>query len=207
MMSRTHIAVGVAVGLAVAQTGSVPSCVAAIVGGSIGGVIADCDITPSRAHRDALVGRLIVAGIAALALALDYWHGAGVCDYLVDNLGVRFIAGVAAFALLTFAGAHTDHRSFTHSIFAMAAFCAAVYLACEPLLPFFAAGYASHLALDLTNTQTIRLFWPFGKGVGLGLCHAKGAANSALLVLGIAAATLVLACRLAPLIGVTVGMA
>ena len=204
MMSKTHIAVGVAAALVAAQTGSAESCVLAVVGGSLGGIIADCDITPSRAHKDALLGRLIVAAIAAAAFALDYWYGAGACNYLVEHLGMKLIGGIAAFAALTFIGAHTDHRSFTHSLVAMAAFCAAIWLAFEPLLPYFAIGYASHLVMDFTNTQPIRLFWPLGKGFGLGLCHAKGVANSALLVLGIAASAVLLAYRLAPLFGVAI---
>lgn len=196
MMSKTHIAVGVASALAVAQTGSVESCVAAVLGGSLGGIIADCDIHPSRAHKDALVGRLIVVGIAAVALLADRYASAGLCDYLIANLGVPLIAGVALFAGLTFAGAHTSHRSFTHSLVAMACFCVAVYLVCAPLLPYFAVGYASHLLLDVTNKQGIRLLWPLRKETGLGLCRAKGLANNVVLVAGIALAVLLLAYRL-----------
>lgn len=196
MMSKTHIAVGAASALAVAQTGSVESCVAAVLGGSLGGIIADCDIHPSRAHKDALMGRLIVVGVAAVALLADWYADAGLCDYLVANLGVPLLAGVVAFAALTFVGGHTDHRSFTHSLVAMACFCAAVYLACAPLLPYFAVGYASHLVLDVTNKQGIRLLWPSRKNVSLGLCRAKGAANTALMFAGFAVAVLLLAYRL-----------
>lgn len=198
-MSKTHIAIGIAAGLSLASAGSPESCVAAVVGGSLGGVIADCDITPSRAHKDALIGRLLVVAIAVVALAVDYWYGAGICDYLVENLGLPLIGGVALFAALTFVGGRTEHRSFTHSLVAMAAFCGAVWLVCEPLLPFFAAGYASHLAMDVTNHQPIKLFWPVHKGVSLKLCRAKGVVNSVLLVVGIAVSTLLLAYQLAPL--------
>ena len=135
-MSKTHIAVGVASALVIAHTGSVESCVAAMIGGSIGGIIADCDITPSRAHKDALIGRIIVVAVSAASLAIDYWYGAGVCDYLVGSLGVWLIVGIVLFAALTFVGGHTDHRSFTHSLVGMAAFCGSFYLICEPLLPF-----------------------------------------------------------------------
>ena len=196
MMSKTHIAVGMASALAIAQSGSVESCVAAVVGGSLGGIIADCDITPSKAHKDALAGRLIVVGIALAALAIDRFANAGLCDYLVANLGVRLIAGVALFVVLTFLGAHTDHRSFTHSLVAMAGFCIAVFLACEPLLPYFDIGYATHLVLDVTNKQGIRLFWPLRGEVSLGLCHAKGMANNVVMVAGFAIAVLLLAYRL-----------
>lgn len=200
MMSKTHIAVGMAAALALAQTGSAESCIAAVIGGSVGGIIADCDITPSRAHRDALVGRLIVAGIALVAIAIDSQTGAGICGYIVDNLGVSLVAGVLLFAGLTAVGARSDHRSFTHSLVAMAAFCFAVYLACEPLLPYFAAGYASHLALDVTNKQGIKLFWPIKAGVSLGLCSAKGVANKATCAVGAIAAIALLALRLWPLV-------
>ena len=204
MMSRTHIAVGAAVALALAQDGSPEACVAAVIGGTGGGINADVDITPSRAHKDALVGRLIVVAIAAIALAADYWAGAGVCDYLVAHMGWPLICGILLFAALTFIRSHTEHRSFTHSIVAVAAFCAAVWLACEPLVPYFAAGYASHLLLDITNKRPIRLLFPLHTRVGLGLCDAKGAANSICMVLGIAAAVLLLAYRVAPLLGITI---
>ena len=206
MMSKTHIAVGVASALAIAQTGSVESCVAAMIGGSIGGIIADCDITPSRAHKDALVGRIIVIAVSVVSLAIDYWYGAGVCDYLVGSLGVWLIVGIALFAALTFVGGHTDHRSFTHSLVGMAAFCGSFYLICEPLLPYFVIGYASHLVLDITNKQGIQLFWPFKANASLGLCRAKGVASTVVLVLGIAVAALLLAYRLAPLFGVSIGV-
>ncbi len=204
MMSKTHIAVGAAAALAIAQTGSVESCVLAIVGGSLGGIIADCDITPSKAHRDALMGRLIVAGIALAAFAIDYWYGAGVCNYLLESLGAKLVGGIAVFVALTFVGAHTDHRSFTHSLVAMMGFCVAVWLAFEPMLPFFVTGYASHLVMDLTNYQPIKLLWPMKRGFGLGLCHAKRLANSVMLIVGTVATTLLLAYRLAPLFGIAI---
>lgn len=202
MMSKTHIAIGVASALAIAQTGSPESCVAAAVGGSVGGIIADCDITPSRAHRDALTGRLIVLGVAAASLVVDHYTDAGLCDYLIDHLGLPLVMGALLFAAITFLGGHTDHRTFTHSLAGLALFCASTYLVCEPLLPYFAIGYASHLALDITNYQGIRLFWPFDVKVSLGFCTAKGLANTIVMVLGYAAAALLLAYRVAPLVPV-----
>ena len=228
MMSKTHIAVGVACGLAIAPTGSIESCVAAIVGGSVGGIMADCDITPSKAHKDALIGRLIVVALVFVCLAIDYgadyagWlpsslsaslssvgffaglgPGQGICDYLLAHLGLPLVSGIALFVVLTFLGGHTDHRSFTHSLVAMAAFCFAAYLVCEPLLPFFTVGYASHLALDITNKQGIRLFWPHKAHLSLGWCTAKGKANAVVMAVGFAAAVLLLAWRLAPLMGIS----
>ena len=131
-----------------------------------------------------------------MALIADRYVNAGLCDYLVAHLGVPLLAGIALFAVLTLAGGHTDHRSFTHSLVAMAAFCMAVYLACAPLLPYFAVGYASHLALDLTNKQGVQLFWPLHKEVSLGLCKAKGMANTVAMIAGFAAAVLLLAYKL-----------
>lgn len=202
MMSKTHIAIGIASALAIAQTGSPESCVAAVVGGSAGGIIADCDITPSRAHRDALTGRLIVLGVAAASLAADHYADAGLCDYLLEHLGLPLVTGALLFAALTFLGGHTEHRTFTHSLVGLALFCASTYLVCEPLFPYFAIGYASHLALDITNYQGIRLFWPLDVKVSLGFCTAKGLANTVVMVLGYAAAALLLAYRVAPLLPV-----
>lgn len=200
MMSKTHIAIGIASALAIAQTGSPESCVAAIVGGSIGGIIADCDITPSHAHKDALTGRLIVAAVAVVALLADHYANAGLCDYLIGHLGVSLISGIVVFSALTFVGGHTEHRSFTHSLVSMACFCIAVYLACKPLLPYFAIGYASHLTLDATNKQGIPLLWPLRTKTSLGLCTAKGAANTVVMIIGCIAVVLLLAYRMMPLI-------
>lgn len=68
MMSEAHIAAGVTAALLLAQAGSPESIVAAVAGGAVGGVIADCDAKSSRARRNALMGRLAVAGIAVAAL-------------------------------------------------------------------------------------------------------------------------------------------
>nr|AHF25144.1 membrane-bound metal-dependent hydrolase [uncultured bacterium Contig1772] len=173
---------------------------AAVVGGSVGGIIADCDIAPSRAHKDALVGRLIVVAVAAVALLADRYANAGLCDYLVEHLGATLVIGIVLFAALTFAGSHTEHRTFTHSLLAMACFSAAVYLVCEPLVPYFAVGYASHLVLDITNKQGVRLIWPLEAKASLGLCTAKGIANTVVMALGYVAVAVLLAYRLAPLV-------
>lgn len=205
MMSKTHIAVGIASGLALAQTGSLASCIAAVVGGSVGGVIPDCDITPSRAHRDAVAGRLLVVAIVAACLAVDRRTGLGFSAWVVRGVGIPPIAGVGLFATLTFLGSRTEHRSFTHSLLAMAAFCGSVYLVSAALLPFFAIGYASHLALDLANRQPVRLLFPARFGVGLGLCHARGIVNSVVLGAGTAASIGLLWLRLAPLLETALG--
>ena len=137
-----------------------------------------------------------MVAIAVVALVADRYYDAGLCDYLLDHLGVELVAGIVLFAALTFFGAHTDHRSFTHSLVAMAAFCFAVCLICWPLLPYFAMGYATHLVLDVTNRQDIRLFWPLQARVSLRLCRAKGVANTVVMIVGFAAAVLLLAYRL-----------
>ena len=185
MMSNAHILAGVATALTLAQTGSIESCTAAVIGGSIGGIIADCDITSSHAHRDALRGRIVVGGLAAIALLVDSQTNVGLCNYLISHLGVLPITGLLLFATLTFVGRLTDHRSFTHSLIALAAFTFAVVLACQPLAPYFAMGYASHLVLDALNKQPIKLFFPFRKGVAFGICKSNGSAS--LLIQGVSA--------------------
>lgn len=199
MMSTAHILAGTASALMLAQAGSVEACVAAIMGGSVGGIIADCDITSSHAHRDALRGRIIVGGIALAALAIDIQTGSGICDHLVSHLGILPISGILLFAALTFIGRLSDHRSFTHSLVALAAFSFTVSLACQPLAPYFAMGYASHLALDALNKQPIKLLYPLKKGFKIGLCKSNGIADKVICTccaLGIAG---LLAIKLLPL--------
>lgn len=98
------------------------------------------------------------------------------------------MAGIALLAALTFLGARTEHRSFTHSFAGMAAFCASAWLAFPAMAPYFAAGYASHLALDLPNRKGMRLLWPAKAEFCLGLCRADGAVNAAVAVSGTLAA-------------------
>ena len=82
-----------------------------------------------------------------------------------------------------------------------------MYLIYAPILPYFAMGYASHLVLDVTNKQGIRLFWPLSTQPSLGICTAKGIANTAVMVIGVVMAVLLLALRLAPLFGLDVPVA
>ena len=117
------------------------------------------------------------------------------------HLGWPLIAGIALFVVLTFLGGRTEHRSFAHSLVAGAAFAAAMYLICPPLLPFFAIGLVSHALLDILNKKPVRLFWPSRHGIALGLCGAKGTANTALMMFGAAAAIALLVWKLLPLVG------
>ena len=185
MMSKTHIAVAVAASLAVMQPTSSVGCLAAVAGGAVGGNLPDIDIRSNSHCRDALYGRIIAGTIAVSALAADYLHDGGVCAYVIEHFGVTTVAGAVALIALCAIGALSGHRTFSHSLLGLALFSAAVWAVCPALAAPFAIGFASHLALDLLNKQKLQLFFPLKAGsFCLGLCHADGAANTALMAIG-----------------------
>ena len=205
-MSGTHIAVGVAFALAIAQTGSVESCAFALVGGAVGSVMSDTDTKSSKHYKDARNGRIVAALIVAAASLADVFYGVGVWDYLFAHVDAALLVGVASFAAVSFIGARSRHRTFTHSLLGLALWSATLQLLCSALAPFFAVAFVSHLVLDLLNSKPIQLLYPWKRGFCLSLCRADGAVNSALLVGGIAMSALLLSYRLLPALGITIAL-
>ena len=54
---------------------------------------------------------------------------------------------------------------------------AAFYFLYAPLIPYVAAGFLSHMVLDLLNKKPVEIFYPYKKGVCLRLFSADGLAN------------------------------
>ena len=54
-----------------------------------------------------------------------------------------------------------------------------------PFVPFYVAGYFSHLFIDLLNKKGIQLFYPLKYCLCLKMCYAKGAGNSAFMYIGL----------------------
>lgn len=188
MMGKTHIAVGIAATYAVMHPKTVPEFVIATVGGSIGGVIADIDVKiytcnkfASKASLDALYGEILAIVISACALAGDFFTGGNILQGIIANLP-RFIIGMTIFTALTVIGELSKHRDKTHSLLAMLLFSTSVYLI-EPHIGIaFAIGYSSHLIIDLFNKSTIRILYPFKKGICFKLCYADRLGNELFLI-------------------------
>ncbi|HJF44771.1 metal-dependent hydrolase [Thermophilibacter provencensis] len=183
MTGKTHLAAGVGAALlAAGPAAGLTGLVAAAAGGAAGAVLPDLDVRDT-AHpwRE----RLTRAGAAALLV------GALVADAATGWPLVRRAAGAglgslalgaAALAALCCAARLSTHRSFSHSLPALAGFAAATHLVCAPLAPFVALGFATHLALDLLTYRGLRLLWPARRGLSLGLCHTGGVVDACCLV-------------------------
>lgn len=184
MMSSTHIAVGVAVAALAVQPQTAGDVIAAVVGGAVGGLICDIDIRTGKLRRDTVVARVAVAVLAAVALYADWVFGTGIGQFVVAHASPAQLAGAGLFAVTCVVGASSEHRSFAHSLLAVALWGAGVYLVCEPLAVPFAAGALSHVALDLLNRRPVRLLSPLRCGFCLGVCRADGLVDKALCAAG-----------------------
>ena len=189
MTGRTHLAVGVATAMLVAgPEAGLAGLAAAAGGGAVGAVLPDLDVRDT-AHpwRE----RIVRAGAVALlvgALLLDLAHGSALARAAAER-GVGAIAlGVAGLVGLACAARLSAHRSFAHSLLALAGFAAATHLVCAPLAPCVAIGFASHLVLDALNFRGLRLFWPLRARLSLNLCKTGGVVDACCLVAALAGA-------------------
>jgi len=199
MMGKTHMAAGVASSLIIMQPKSYEECILALIGGAVGGVLADVDILDNDSS-DSLRVQLSAMGLTFILLIVDSFFHLGICDSIFAG-GYRLpTIGFAIFALLWLIGVFSAHRSFTHSVLALGGYSGAVYLIYPALMPAFAVGYASHLALDLLNKRSLPLLYPFKGGFCLKLCYADGPANKLLFTLGSAVSLIALIYYLIPLV-------
>ena len=141
MTGRTHLAVGVAAALlAAGPAAGLTGLAVAAAGGAVGAVLPDLDVRDT-AHpwRE----RLTRAGAAALlagALVADAAAGWPLVGRAAET-GLESVAlGLAGLVALCCAARLSAHRSFSHSLLALAGFAAATHLVCAPLAPYVALG-------------------------------------------------------------------
>lgn len=190
MMSRTHLAVGVAAALALAGPASPQEWMVAVIGGAAGSVVSDIDIVDNDRGNDAHIGQAVPVGITLCCLAADAVFGLGLWQQVAAQEQAVVLAGAMGYLFLCWLGYRSSHRTFTHSLLAMALFTLTAWLVFPPLAPGFAAGFASHLVLDLLNKKGMRILYPLPISPCLGLCYAGGTANKVLFRLGMAACLL-----------------
>ncbi len=196
MMGKTHLTMGMAASLAtsffVLQPRNLSDTLIALAGGAVGGVLADVDTVDNDYHCDALIGQLLGALALGAVLAYDYFYKLGVYDYVMNsNKILSIIAGIVFFVLYII-GFRSEHRTFTHSMMAMALF-SGCFTIVYPRLGFAVfVGYASHLVLDLLNKKDVPLLFPLKKGICFRLCYAGKTANKVFMFVGLVT-TLVLA--------------
>lgn len=191
MTGGTHVAVGITCSLAILQPKTIPECLCAITGGMIGGMISDIDSPGKRKsmdYRDDPYGWQVYCfvGVALVfLLTLDFFAGEGAVDFFLTHIGPPLFVGIVAFLGLCFYGAHTPHRSFTHSILAGMLFTLSVWCFCEPLALSFAIGFSSHLIIDFFNRKKVQYLWPIiKKPFGLNRYPSDGKFNDTLGAIG-----------------------
>ena len=204
MLNRTHLAVGMAASLAasffILQPQNLSDVIVSVAGGAVGGVFADVDTVSHDKKHDALIGQLLGALALFAAASLDLYFKLGVCEFVTGpNRRVSIAAAVGIVFLYMF-GFLSPHRTFTHSLIAMALFSGCFALIYTRLGFAVLAGYVSHLALDLMNKKEVHLFYPIKTGVCLRLFYSGKTADKFFLRLGLAATIGLAAYRLYPYI-------
>ena len=185
-MGKTHLFMGITAAAVLTRPDTIGGCLAVLIGGAAGGVLSDIDVKPGKGRRDDPDARIMAGGIGVIALVLDYLTGSGILAEITRLGSERLYLGLGCLILLCFLGYFQPHREFTHSFLAMALFSGAVGICSAAIQPAFAAGFLSHIALDLLNKKPVRLFFPIGTGFCLKLCYADKAANRVLLYFGMA---------------------
>lgn len=191
MTGRTHLAVGVAAALVAAgPTAGLTGLTVAAAGGAVGAVLPDLDVRDTAHPWRERLARVGAAVLLVCALALDAARGASLARAATERgLGPVLLGAVALLALAC-AARLSAHRSFAHSLLALAGFTVATHLVCPPLAPSVALGFATHLALDALNHCGLRLLWPLRHGFAADLCKTGGVADACLLVAALAAIAL-----------------
>lgn len=202
MTGKTHVIVGAAAGL-VTTSALVPSLASpaglacAAAGGALGGMLPDLDVRNTAHPLQERLARLACAVLLLAALGLEAAAGWPLGRRAAEaGLGVVAF-GAVVFVALCCAARLSAHRSFSHSLAALAGFAVATRLLCPPLVPALTVGMASHLALDLLNHRPVRLFWPVRRGFCLGLCKTDGVVDACCLAGGLAVAARLVASVLA----------
>ena len=162
MTGKTHIAIGVASALAVAPlagaplgvpTDVVPQAIALALGGMVGGMLPDTDTPSSMGARGTRRVWAALAVMAAALLVVDHVRGSDLALTLASGFSYEQLAGLAIVVATCAVGRASGHRGFSHSLVALALVGYGTWMLCRPIAVAVAVGYASHLALDLTNKR------------------------------------------------------
>ena len=185
LQGKTHFVVGVSLALAIMPPSDLKGLIAGCVAAGIGSVVSDVDCVTSNAGQEAVKASAACVIMAICAYFADSYFKTGIFESLVDRGSQNAtLMAVLAFVLLCAFGMLTSHRSFLHSIAGGMLLTLCTYFILPDAWKYFAAGCASHLALDLLNRKGIRLFFPLHKTYCLGWFKANGLVNRILLAAG-----------------------
>lgn len=193
MLGKTHFVLGMASALAITRPQTVPGVITAMTAGAVGGWIVDFDMRNRNNDEQSEEARLenvydaVIDGLFIFAfILLDFFIGKGMCQYIIENWGVRIWGSLIGILIILIFGLYSKHRTFTHSFLALALFSGLVYLFCRPAAIPFAIGYASHLISDLFNYLGLQLFYPLKWKPCLKVCKSDKTANHTLFWISLA---------------------
>lgn len=179
MTGRTHLAVGTAATLVFTKPQTLKELTLCLGMAAIGSLICDIDVTTSKSHKTA--NKLITIGILAaiLTVYMEYqWKIGLLSSFQNDSTILRFVIGAALFFLVCMFGKEQPHRSFMHSILALALLSGAIYIMFPIATIYFVIAMSSHMLIDTLNYTNVRLLYPLKGGISFNICHAKGYINT-----------------------------
>lgn len=184
MLGKTHFVLGMASALLITQPKTVPDVITTITAGAIGGVIADVDIKnrdtdyyDDDTQRESIYDSILNAIFILAFLSVDFFIGKGMCQYVLDNWGVKVWGSLFGIVILMLIGLNTKHHTFTHSFLALILFSLSINFFCRlATVPFF-LGYLSHIIADFFNFLGLQLFFPLKWRPCLKLCRSDKKAN------------------------------
>ena len=189
MLGKTHMVIGIAAGLWIMRPDDMPMLVVGTGASALGALLPDIDVGTSESHKDANVVIFLSVAVAVITFLVEHFWHLGIFEKLRRNEGwLNILIPAVIFIAICAFGKEMPHRSFMHSLLAMALLSGCVYYVFPNLAIYFLIGYASHLATDCLNRKRVMLFWPFNVGVALRLFHAHGVANTVCFLLGTVAA-------------------
>ena len=179
--------------LALMPPGDLKGLIAGCAAAGVGSVVSDVDCVTSNAGQEAVkVSAACVMTVIAAYIADSYFNTGIFASLISRGNQNAAVISILGFVLFCAFGMLTSHRSFLHSIAGgiLLTFCVSVFL--PGSWQYFAAGFASHLALDLLNRKGIRLFFPLRRMYCLGWFKANGFVNRFLLAAGTVAMILLI---------------
>ena len=187
MLGKTHMAVGIATSLLILQPDSMDKIVIGTGAAAVGSLISDIDVGTSESHKDAdkIIATSFIAVLAVIAVE-KIWN-IGITERIASNSTLLWgLVSAAVFLAVCGFGKNQPHRSFMHSILALAILSGCVNVFMPVATTYFGVAFASHLAIDLLNKKGERLLFPLSIRFSLGICSSKGLVNWVLFAAGCA---------------------
>ncbi|MDE5768439.1 MAG: metal-dependent hydrolase, partial [Oscillospiraceae bacterium] len=162
---------------------TIPGILTAVSMGAVGALISDLDVDSSIANKKANQILPLLLVIVVLAVIIDLVFQVGLWRKIWNHSNfLKILGGIVAFVSICLFGKNQPHRSFMHSLLALATLDISLSLIYLPFVQYFTVGFLSHLAIDLLNKKKLKLLYPKKDGFSLRLCSSSGIVNRILFV-------------------------